>query len=411
MDSYDVMLSESQERMLLATSVDNKKRLVDVLDKWNLAWSTLGSVISDKTVRVVDGDNVEADLPVQALTEPKLYRLKGHRSQESQLARKFPMSKIPLVDKSPAEVLLSLLASPNIASKSYVYRQYDHQVQTNTVLGPGKADAALLRIKGTDRGIAISTDGNGRYCYLDPFKGGAIAVAESCRNVSCVGALPIALTDCLNFGNPERPEIYYQLEWCIRGIAWACRVLDVPIVSGNVSLYNETEQHSILPTPIIGAMGLSNDVSKYAASGFSEEGDFVVLLGSDYLSGRIDGLAGSEFLELEHGMVLGSPDINLVLEKGVQELCRRLIKEQQVHSAHDCSDGGLAVAIVESSIQGNLGFGGTVEIEGRWDAALFGEDQSRIVVSINHKDLDLCSSVCEEYSVEWCVLGLSLIHI
>ena len=230
-------------------------------------------------------------------------------------------------------------------------------------------------------------------------------LSESCRNVSCVGALPIALTDCLNFGNPERPEIYYQLEWCIRGIARACRVLDVPIVSGNVSLYNETEQHSILPTPIIGAMGLSDDVSKHAASGFSVEGDFVVLLGSDYLSGRIDGLAGSEFLELEHGMVLGNPDINLVLEKRVQELCRRLIKEQQIHSAHDCSDGGLAVALAECCIGGEMGFVGNLNFRGRWDAALFGEKQSRVLVSIPEVNMPRLKALSEECKVPCVMLG------
>ncbi|MQF70028.1 phosphoribosylformylglycinamidine synthase subunit PurL [SAR202 cluster bacterium AD-804-J14_MRT_500m] len=405
MSSYEVMLSESQERMLLATSVGDKERLARVLEKWDLSWSTLGLVTSDKNVRVMDGDIEEANLPVQALTDPKLYRLKGSKSQESRLARNFPLSKIPLVDKSPGDVLLALLESPNIASKSYVFRQYDHQVQTNTVLGPGEADAALLRIKGTAKGIAISTDGNGRYCYLDPFKGGAIAVAESCRNVSCVGALPIALTDCLNFGNPERPEIYYQLEWCIRGIAQACRVLDVPVVSGNVSLYNETEEDPIFPTPIIGAMGLSHDVSKHVASGFSEEGDLVVLLGTDSLSGRINGLAGSEFLQLEHGRVLGRPNINLALEKQVQMLCRILINEEQVDSAHDCSDGGLAVALAECCIGGGMGFVGDFDLRGRWDTALFGETQSRILVSLPEINLSRLKVMAGECSVPYVILG------
>ena len=407
MSSYEVMLSESQERMILAAAARHKDRLARVLEKWDLPWTVLGRVTADKNVRVVDGDKVEADLPVHPLTHPKLYRLKGTASKEARRARDFPLSQVPLPEKPPEEVLLGLLASPNIASKGYVYRQYDHQVQTNTVLPPGGADAALLRVKGTELGIALSTDGNGRYCYLDPYKGGAIAVAEACRNVSCVGALPIALTDCLNFGNPERPEIYHQLEWCIRGIARACRALEAPVVSGNVSLYNETEGQAVYPTPVVGALGLTEDVSRHAGAGFRREGDVVVLLGAEALRGRVGDLAGSEYLEQIHGLVAGRPRIDLALERNVQDLCRRGIWEGRVHSAHDCSDGGLAVALAECCIIGGMGFDGDLTLRGRWDAALFGEAQSRIVVSLAEERLPRLRTLAKETNVPVLVLGRS----
>ena len=201
------------------------------------------------------------------------------------------LTTFPLPEASPSEVLKTLLASPNIASRQWIYRQYDHQVQTNTVVSPG-GDAALLRVKGTNRGLAVSTDGNGRYCYLDPYVGGMIAVAEACRNVTCTGATPIALTDCLNFGNPERPEIYYQLREAVAGMAEASRRFDAPVVSGNVSLYNETQGEGIYPTPVVGALGLTEDVSKHATAGFEDEGDIIVLLGTSTLIANSSALVG-----------------------------------------------------------------------------------------------------------------------
>ncbi len=406
MNPYEVMLSESQERMLLVTSPEGKGELVRVLEKWDLPWVEMGWVEKGNRARIFDGEKPAADLPVNALTEPELYRLKGSMSEEAKKARSFPLSQVPLPDNTPEEVLLTLLKSPNIASKEYVYRQYDNQVQTNTVLVPGAADAALLRIKGTKKGIAISTDGNGRYCYLDPYRGGAIAVAEACRNVSCVGASPIALTDCLNFGDPERPEIYYQLEWCIRGIARACRALNVPVVSGNVSLYNETRGEAVYPTPVIGALGLTEDVQKHATAGFKNEGDLVILLGASGVEGRVSHLAGSEYLEVYHDLVVGRPAIDLELEGKVQSLCRRVITEGVISSAHDCSDGGLAVALAEACISGGLGFKGNFSIRGRWDAALFGEAQSRIVVSLPPGRLADLERLAGELVVPVAVLGI-----
>ena len=286
MTPYEVMLSESQERMLLIVHPEATKKITDILEKWDLPWIELGQVEDGDRARIFDGELPVADLPVKALTQPMLYRLEGTPSPESEEAAAYPMDRLPLPDSSPNETLLKLLKSPNIASKEAVYRQYDSQVQTNTVLTPGGADAALLRIKGTAKGLALATDGNGRYCWLDPFTGGAIAVAEASRNVSCVGAEPVALTDCLNFGNPERPEIYYQLEQCIRGIAEACRVLNLPVVSGNVSLYNETRGEAVFPTPVVGALGLTHNIERRAGAGFQQPGHLVVLLGAAAIEGR-----------------------------------------------------------------------------------------------------------------------------
>ena len=211
--------------------------------------------------------------------------------------REYDLDALPLPDETPPEVLLKLLASPNIASKEWAYRQYDHHVMTNTVVEPG-GDAAVLRIKGTRKGIALTTDGNGRYCYLDPYQGGMIAVAEACRNVSTVGAEPIALTDCLNFGNPEKPEVYFQLEECVKGMAAASAAFGAPVISGNVSLYNETHGKGIYPTPIIGALGLLEDVTAHAGMAFRQEGDAVVLLGAGEVSSDAASMGGSEYLEV-----------------------------------------------------------------------------------------------------------------
>lgn len=405
MNAYEVMLSESQERMLLITNPSGMGRLAQVLDKWDIPWSEIGRVERGNRARVFDGEKQQADLPVQDLANPTLYKLKGRMSNEVKKARKFPMASLDLPREDPDVVLIDLLKSPNIASKECVYRQYDYQVQTNTVIVPGVADAALLRVKGTGKGIALSTDGNGRFCYLDPHIGGMIAVAESCRNVSCVGATPIALTDCLNFGNPERPEIYYQLERCIEGIAKACNVLGVPIVSGNVSLYNETRGTTINPTPVIGALGLLDDVTKHVVTGFKNEGDMVVLIGPFEAEGRVDDLAGSEYLERYHNLLVGTPYIDLTLETKVQALCRLAISKGMINSAHDCSDGGLAVAVAEASLLGGLGFKGSFSVTGRWDAVLFGEAQSRIIVSIPPDSLPAFQSLGLDLGVPMTVIG------
>ena len=381
MTGYEVMLSESQERMILVAAPDGREAIEEVFRKWDVPCHAIGEVTAETDARVVDGSSPLAGLPIGHLAAAPQYRLQGRPDPGYKQRQKLALSRVPLPGRGPGETLLGLLASPNVASKEGVYRQYDHQVQTNTVVGPG-SDAAVLRIKGSGKAIALCIDGNGRYCYLDPYRGGQIAVAEVCRNLSCAGAEPVALTDCLNFGNPERPEVYYQLEWCIRGMARACRALGVPVVSGNVSLYNETRELAVYPTPVVGGLGVLEDAALHTRSSFPGEGLEVALLGRDGLSARAVDLAGSEYLQAVHGQVAGRPEIDLSLERRVQDLCRQLIREGVAASAHDCSDGGLAVALAECCIQGGVGFRGAPDVPGRWDAALFGEGQSRIVVSL-----------------------------
>ena len=401
---YEVMLSESQERMLVIARSGREDQVKAIFDKWDLECSVIGAVTADGVARIRDGDRVEGEVPVRLLTDPPLYRLRGEKPRWLDDAQRRDLAALPLPDAGPAETLLRLLASPNIASKRWVYRQYDHQVQTNTVTPPG-SDAAVIRIRGTRPAIALSTDGNGRYCYLDPYAGGQIAVAEACRNVSCAGAEPIALTDCLNFGNPEKPETYYQLEQCIEGMAAASRALGAPVVSGNVSLYNETMGQDIWPTPIIGALGLIDDVDRRAGIAFPGPDRLVVLLGADAVSGDPADLAASEYLHVVHGLTAGRPRIDLDLEVAVQRACRRLIREGIAESAHDCSDGGLAVALAESCIAGNIGFRADFAVTGHWDAALFGERQSRIIVSLPpDREPDL-RRICAEEGAPWTVLG------
>ena len=404
MTPYEVMLSESQERMLVVVAPDDAGEVTKILDKWDLHATVVGESTGDGDVSIRDNGREHGRLPVGLLTDAPTYRLTGVKPQWLTDVQDFDLNRIPVPNVPPAIILLSLLASPNIASKLSVYRQYDHQVQTNTVVAPG-GDAAVLRVKGTGAGIALATDGNGRKCYLDPYMGGMIAVAEACRNVSTVGATPIALTDCLNFGNPEKPEVYFQLEECVKGMSVASSAFAAPVISGNVSLYNESRGRDIYPTPIIGALGLLDDVSAHATIAFKNEGDIVVLLGSDEVRGDASSLAGSEYLELVHDKVVGRPTIDLDLEAAVQRVCRKAVTAGMVNSAHDCSDGGLAVALAESSIAGNIGFTASFALSGRWDAALFGETESRIVVSLPEDRLTQLQRLCSDEGVPSVVLG------
>lgn len=404
MTPYEVMLSESQERMLVVIEEEALDSVNLIFNKWRLNSTVIGKVTGDGLATVSDGDDIGGELPVHLLTNPPQYRLQGTKPDWQDKLQSHDLDVLPLPEKSPSEVLLELLASPNVASKEWVYRQYDHQVMTNTVVGPG-ADAALLRIKGTSKGIALTTDGNGRYCYLDPYQGGMIAVAEACRNVSAVGAQPIALTDCLNFGNPEKPHVYYQMEECIKGIATASAAFGAPIISGNVSLYNETHGQGIYPTPILGALGLLDDVTKHVTVSFRDQGDVVLLLGACEIDSDPTTLSGSEYLYIIHNLVAGRPTININLERAVQETCRRAIRKGLLKSAHDCSDGGLAVAIAESCIAGGIGFESNSPVSGRWDSTFFGEAQSRIVVSLDQAMLTELEALCEVEGCPYVVIG------
>ena len=404
MEPYEVMLSETQERMLISVSEDNLNEIVAIFNRWDIQNTVIGKVTDDGNAKIVEGGKIVADVPVKVLTDPPLYRLKGVESEQAIQQRQFDLTQIKLTDLDPKDALERILVSPNVGSKESVYRRYDHQVQTNTVIPPGH-DAALIRLKGGDKGIAASTDGNGRLCYLDPYIGGMIAVAEACRNVSCTGATPIALTNCLNFGNPEKPEVYFQLEMCIKGMSEASSMFNSPVISGNVSLYNETRNNPIYPTPVVGAVGLTEEVGSNCSIGFVNEGDLVVLLGTDTLEENPSVLAGSEYLEVIEGMVAGAPSIDIDNEIAVQEVCRQLISGKIIHSAHDVSVGGLAVALVESMLSGGLGFESKFSVVDRWDCVLFGEQQSRILVSLPKTEINELERVCNAKSVSHLTIG------
>ena len=406
MTPYEVMLSESQERMLLVVRRGSEEQVKAICEKWDLHYAPIGRVTGGDQVRVWDGQALEAGLPTEVLTSPPLYHVQGEPPRELASLQEYDVASLPLPQASPAEALLRLLRSPNITDKAWVYRQYDHQVQTNTVVPPG-GDAAVLRLRGTTKGLALTTDGNGRYCYLDPYTGGAIAVAEACRNLVCSGAEPLAITDCLNFGDPDKPAIAYQLEQSIRGMSEACRVLGTPVISGNVSLYNETRGEAVYPTPVVGALGLLEDVTRHATPAFKQEGDIVVLLGADEVQDDPSTMAGSEYLKLFHGLVAGKPSLDLDLEARVQRACLRAVREEVVRSAHDCSDGGLAVALAESAVADGVGFQGDFDISGRWDAVLFGEGQSRIVVSFPPEKLTNLEAIAAQEGVPWVRLGVA----
>ena len=401
MDAYDVMLSESQERMLIIVKPGTENLVKEIFDKWDLQSSVIGKVTGDGLARIFDKGIIQCEAPINILADSPTYKLKGEKPVVLDRLQAFDFSDI-LIPDSPQEILLKLLSSPNIISRESIYRQYDHQVQTNTVVSPG-SDSALLRIKGSSKSIALATDCNSRYVYLDPYVGGIIAVAEACRNLSVTGAKPLALTDCLNFGNPENPEIYYQLEQCIKGISYASNAFSAPVISGNVSLYNESYGENIYPTPVLGALGILEDSKKYVTSQFIEEGDQVILLGFDEL--LPGGFAGSEYMANIHGLIAGKPKIDLDLEVKIQSICRKLIDKEIINSAHDCSEGGLAIALAESSILSKIGFIGDFEFSGRWDEILFGELQSRIVVSVKPNKLKEFTSVCSADEIKWIALG------
>jgi len=404
MTPYEVMLSESQERMLVVVKKGYEDKVKALFDHWELRSDIIGRVTGDGVARIREGKKVMAEVPVNLLTSPPIYRRRVKKPEWLNRLQTFDVTSIPdLSRKKVNSTLLRLLASPNIASKRCIYRQYDHQVGNNTVVLPG-SDAAVLRIKGTKKAISLTTDGNARYCYVNPYLGGTIAVAEAARNLVCSGAQPLAITDCLNFGNPEKDDVYYQLKECINGMVRACRELKIPVISGNVSLYNETKGEAIYPTPVVGMVGLIEDVAKHCISGFKNEGDMVFLLGD---SQTVDSSIGSsEYLELIHGIIKGNPYIDLGMEKRLQRCCLEAIRRGLINSAHDCSEGGLAVALAESCLANSLGFvSHNWEVEGRLDAALFGEAQSRIIVSVVPKSARKLQKLAARYQIATTRLG------
>ncbi|MBI4611594.1 MAG: phosphoribosylformylglycinamidine synthase subunit PurL [Candidatus Rokubacteria bacterium] len=402
MTPYEIMLSESQERMLLVVARGRAAEVREIFAKWELDAVEIGRVTGDGMLRVHMDGQLVAELPVRALTdEAPVYEKPTERP--AWLDRLRALDPLSLAEPaSYAQALRTLLAAPTLASKEWVWRQYDHQVGINTLVLPG-SDAAVLRIKGTRKAIAVTTDGSSRYVTLDPYVGAAMAVAEAARNLTCAGARPLAATDCLNFGSPERPDILWQFSRAVEGIAEACRALEIPVVSGNVSFYNETEGRAILPTPIIGMAGLLEDAERSTTQWFKKEGNRIALLGPDAVS-----LGGSEFLWAVHGR-LGGPlaPLDLKLERDVQSACRTAIEAGLCASAHDCAEGGLAVAVAEACIAGPGLFGAEIALPagGRTDLILFGEGPSRIVVSVPRQAQRHFEGLMRECQVPWTWLG------
>ena len=380
MTPYEVMLSESQERMLVIAKRERVAEVAALFERWEVACTEIGRVTDGDEVTLREGGVEVARVPVAVATEAPAYTREGRRALEARARSQANPGAFPdLRPEAATAALLALIARPNLASKREVFRQYDHQVLANTVVGPG-GDAAVLRVPGATRGLAVTTDGNGRYCQLDAFNGGAIAVAEAARNVVCTGARPVAVTDCLNFGAPENADVYATLAGAVDGIAAACEAFGTPVVSGNVSLYNESGGAPIWPTPVIGMLGLLEDVRAHLGAAFEREGADVWLLGGT-VAQRARTLAGSEYLEAVHGAIIGTPTVDLAAEKRLHDLVLGANDAGLLLSAHDCSDGGLAIALAECCLPGGYGFAGEAAVEGRLDAALFGEGQGRIVVS------------------------------
>ncbi len=401
MTPYELMLSESQERMLLVAKAGKEARVIEICEKWGIDAAVIGRVTDDGSLRIKEQGSVVADISARALTDesPKYERPAAPPAWQ-EILQSFAVETLP--DVTDAEdVLLRLLDSPVIASKAWVWRQYDHMVGINTLVRPG-SDAAVVRIKGTNKALAMTTDGNSRYCLLNPYVGGMLTVAEAARNVVCSGARPIGVTDCLNFGNPERPDVMWQLTLAIEGIADACRAFGVPVVSGNVSLYNETNGLSIYPTPIIGMVGLIEPADRVTTQWFQRAGDRIILLGETR-----DDLGGTEYLKVVHHREQGAPPwLNLETEKALQDCVLRLIAEGLVQSAHDCSEGGLAVTVAECcfapQIADGTPVGAMIQLDAnglRLDAVLFGESPSRVVLSVSPDHAERTLAIAEECGV------------
>ena len=417
---YEYLLSESQERMLFVAEKGREQELIDIFERWGLHAVVAGTVIAEPIVRIHFNGAIAAEIPATALADdtPLYHReLMAELPDYVQQARQWSEADLPIcslqgLGEGAAQqtwntVLLTLLDSPTIASKAWVYRQYDHQVQNNTVMLPGGADAAVVRLRplegphaaqhaDTRKGIAATVDCNARYVYLDPYEGAKAAVAEAARNLSCVGAEPLAVTDNLNFGSPEKPIGYWQLAEACRGLADGCRIFETPVTGGNVSLYNETldsegQPTPIYPTPVVGMVGLVDDVGQACGQGWQQSGDVIYLLGLSPSQGLADPtavtLGASEYLAVLHQTVAGRPPlVDDALEKAVQQACRHGIRQGWINSAHDSAEGGLTVALAEACISGQKGAALQLDIEAtaavRWDRLLFGEGGSRILVSV-----------------------------
>jgi phosphoribosylformylglycinamidine synthase subunit PurL len=406
MTPYEILLSESQERMLVVAKRGREDEVASILAKWDLTAAVIGEVIAEPVYRVTEGDRVVAEFPgIRLVTDCPTYTPDARESDEAVLLRSQDVNAIAErpEERDPAWTLEQLLSSPNIAAKTWVHRQYDTTVRTNTVIGPG-GDAAVVRVRGTHRALALKTDCNGRYVYLDPRLGAQIAVCEAARNVACTGGRPMAITNNLNFGNPRRPEVYFQLREATRGMAEACNALGTPVTGGNVSLYNENPSGAVYPTPVIGMVGLIESLDHITRSHFETEGDSIVLLGEPTSE-----LGASEYLARIHGVVGGAPPVcDLDAERALIDALLEAIQGGLVHSAHDCSDGGLAVALAECCVMNREAqLGARIDLS-HWRelptrALLFGEAQGRVVVSTSMPDT--VATIARKHRVPARVIG------
>jgi phosphoribosylformylglycinamidine synthase len=410
MTAYEIMLSESQERMLLVAQKGREQEVFRVFEKWGLDAVAVGKVTTDNKLRVLQHGEVVAEIPNQALTDDAPVYQRPLARWEPPVPREMP-AHINLNGASDsAQHLKQLLASPNICGKRWVWQQYDHMVQTNTVEAPGAGDAGVIRIKGSQRGLAMALDGNGRWCYLDPRLGAMHAVAEAARKVACSGATPVGATNCLNFGNPEKPHIMWQFSQTIDGITKACEELEIPITGGNVSFYNETLGEGIYPTPVLGVVGILDDVRKTAKMHFAEAGRTIVLLRAGEAADITDvesEFGSSEFAKEILGTLWGyPPELDLEKEAALQKAVIELIREGLVDSVHDCSDGGLAVTLAEKAFA--QGVGARVKLASHGlpaEFVLFGEDASRIVISCDRARVPRIQQVAENHGIVAETLG------
>jgi len=403
MNAYEIMLSESQERMLIIIDKNKLEDVKETLNKWNVPLSIIGKVTGDRMVRVKEGGNIVAEVPASALAEAPVYHKEDSKPEYIDKISALDLSSINEPDDYN-ETLLKLLSHPTIASKKWVYEKGDPKLNENLCVTPGY-DAGVYYIKKSKKAIAATVDCNGTYCYLNAFTGGKIAVAEAARNLVCMGATPLAVTDGLNFGNPNNPEIFWQFKQAVSGISEACQTFNTPVISGNVSFNNENPRGSIDPTPIVGMVGLIEDVSKIITQDFKNAGDMIFLIGENK-----EELGGSQYLMHIHGLKKGKcPDLDLNKEKTLHDSILEIINQDLISSAHDCSEGGLAISLAESclvKISQKLGANVTLpEYDIRKDAQLFGETQSRIIVSANSENENKIKSICKKHGVPCYKIG------
>ena len=403
MTPYEIMLSESQERMLIVAKKGYEDKVLEIFKKWDLDAVIVGHVTDDGFLTLKYNGEICAKIPVKYISdEAPVYNRPYEKPDYIEKVNNLDKNGIP-EPNDYNEILKKLLGNLNIANKKWVYEQYDHMVRINTVVLPG-SDAAVIRIKGTKKGVAMSSDCNSRFCFLNPRKGGMIAVCESARNVACSGARPKAITDCLNFGNPEKPEIMWQFKESVEGIAEACKILDTPVVSGNVSFYNETSGVPIYPTPTVAMVGILDDVNKHITQWFKDENDVIVLLGK-----QNEELGGSEYLAYIYNIIKGPiPEIDLDYEKRLINVLLEMNENDLIKSAHDISEGGLAVALAECCITGKKLIGAKVELKvGKASATLFGESQSRIIISCDERNLNKIKEIADKYNIDFLRLGVT----